>query len=253
MDAVQTYVDRIAEQIAKIGATQREAIGAAADRIVTAHADGKGVYVFGPGVHSFMGVEELFYRSGGLAFIRPIGEPGFTLLTGALHATALERTVGLAPSILRAYGVGEDDVLIINNAYGINCACIDAALYCRENRVRSIGVTSSEHARGLPKDHPARHPTGGNLFELVDLYVDTFVPVGDGVVKFGEGEAAFQAGPCSTLGMATAMNCIVCAAIELMMERGMEPEVWKSGNAPGGDTFNKRHIQRYGNTIKHLR
>ncbi len=253
MDSLQAYATNIIEQIRMIADSQRGSIEQAAEKIAQAHQDGRSVFVFGPGVHSFIGVEELFYRSGGLAFIRPIGEAAYTLLGGALHATRLERTPGLARSVLESYGVAEGDVLIINNAYGINCGCIDAALYCRERKVVSIAVTSSAHSQAIPKNHPARHPSGANLFEVADLFIDTFVPVGDGVVFIGEGDDRIQVGPCSTIGMATALNLLVCAVVERLRDLGAPAEIWKSGNAPGGDEFNRRHLEKYGDRIKHLR
>ena len=68
-------------------------------------------------------------------------------------------------------------MLILVNAYGINAALIDAALTATELGVTTIGFSSREHADKTTADHPARHPSASNLHDVVDLHIDTKVPL----------------------------------------------------------------------------
>ena len=64
------------------------------------------VHVIGPGGHSNMAVEELFWRAGGFAAINPILDPGTNLIHGGARSMIIERTPGYGISVLNAYRVG---------------------------------------------------------------------------------------------------------------------------------------------------
>jgi uncharacterized phosphosugar-binding protein len=139
---------------------------------------------------------------------------------------------------------------IVINAYGIDAALIDAALEARRRGVRTIGVTPVRHATATTADHPARHPSGRNRHDLVDLVVDSQVEVGDAVVRiegFDQPVAAM-----STFANAYVLNAIVAETVELLVRQGVQPPVWMSGNAPGGDEANARFVARFKGRIKQL-
>jgi uncharacterized phosphosugar-binding protein len=113
-----------------------------------------------------------------------------------------------------------------------------------------IGVSSRRHADGTSPDHPARHPTKHNLHDIVDIAIDVKVPIGDCAVRVpgvGEGIAAV-----STFANAFALNCLVIRTVALLAERGIEPPVWRSGNAPGGDAANARFLGRFRGRVRSL-
>ena len=85
----------------------------------------------------------------------------------------VERIPGYAKAVLESYGVGKTsgEVLLIINAYGINSMTIDCALEAKRLGVTSIAITSSS-SRSVPKEHPSRHPTGKNLYQTVDIYLN---------------------------------------------------------------------------------
>ena len=56
---------------------------------------------------------------------------------------AIERTPGYGKVVIEDQRLGEGDLLILANAYGINSALIDAALTARERGVFVIGVSSN--------------------------------------------------------------------------------------------------------------
>ena len=165
----------------------------------------------------------------------------------------VERLPGYAGGVLRYYGVGEGDVLVIVNAYGINGVTIDSALEGKKLGAKVIAITSPTFSKFIQPDHPARHPSKKNLFELeeADVVIDNHMPVGDSIVEL-QGLGGARVGPSSTMVNAFAINCMVVSAVEAMLEMGLEPPVWISSNMPGGDEHNKRYIEEYKSRLKHL-
>ena len=134
------------------------------------------MHVFGPGAHSYMGAEEMFYRAGGLACINAILDPGVSMEHGALRTTRIERTPGYAAAVLKGYDLRPGDPMIITSSYGINAVSVEAAEYAREKGLWVIAITSADFGKHLPADHPARHPSGKTLPELAHITIDNRVP-----------------------------------------------------------------------------
>ena len=59
-------------------------------------------------------------------------------------------------------------------------------------------------------------------------------------------------GAVSTYANAYVLNCIVVEAINLLADSGINPPVWSSGNAPGGDEWNQQFIDRFKNKVRAL-
>src|SRR5699024_8419162 len=135
------------------------------------------VHVYGPGGHSNLASQEIFFRAGGLMHISAILDGGTLLSHWALRSMAIERTPGYGRVVVEDWGLGDEDLLILVNAYGINAALLDAAITAREHGVRTIGVSSRQHAESTAPDHPARHPSRANLHDVVDHHIDTKVPI----------------------------------------------------------------------------
>lgn len=245
----QAYRGEVIRLLQDIEEKEQQAVDAAAALMADAIKKDQLIHVIGPGGHSNMGAYELFYRAGGLIPINAVLDPGTALIHGARRSTIIERTPGYGVSVLEAYGVG-DGVLIVVNAYGINAMCIDVALEARRRRVPTIGVTSRAFAENVPPDHPARHPSKKNLFEVVDVHVDCHMPFGDAVVSID----GFQekVAPVSTLVNCFTLNLLVIRTVEKLLAQGITPPVWTSANIPGGDEANRDYIERYQGRIRLL-
>ena len=244
------YLDTVHGYLERILAEESGRIRAAAELLADQIAADRLVHVFGPGGHSNLAAHEVFFRAGGLMHISAILDEGTLLSNGALRSMAIERTPGYGRVVITDRGLGEDDLLVLVNAYGINAALIDAALTAKERGVALIGISSREHAENTSPDHPARHPSKANLHDLVDVAIDSKVPIGDAVVKvpgMGENIAAI-----STFANAFTLNCLVIRTVAKLVERGMEPPVWRSGNAPGGDEANGRFIANFQGRVRAL-
>jgi uncharacterized phosphosugar-binding protein len=237
------YAEAATALINQIATEEGEAIRRAGVAVADRIAEDRLIYVIGPGGHSQIGAEEVFSRAGGLACIVSFIDDGFYLGNGAGRSMRIERTPGYARALLDEMVYDPGDVLIIVNAYGINAATIDSAMYAREHGMTSIGVTSIVNQRGLPQGHPSRHPSGLDLCDLVDIVVDTKMPLGDAVLSIdGVSE---KVGPVSTMVNAYAMNSIMLGAIDELARRGIEAPVWRSSNSPGGDEANITVTERY--------
>lgn len=250
MELIDQYLQHSTRAIEQVAKTQTGNIQKAAALVADAIAQDRLINVFGTGGHSNIGAEEMFWRAGGLAAVNAMLDPGINLAFGARRSSGVERTTGYAKVVLDYYGLKEGDVLILVNAYGINCVTIDTALECRKRGIKVIGVTSAACSDPVPADHPARHPSGKNLPEVVDVHVDTQVPLGDAVIDVPG--SAQKVGPVSTMLNAFALNSIVITAVDMLAKRGIEPPVWRSGNIPGGDEANQKYFEKYAFRAKHL-
>jgi uncharacterized phosphosugar-binding protein len=244
------YYQAVSKLIRTIYEREQGSIKAAAmifaDQIAQDHL----IHVFGSGGHSYIGAEEMSWRAGGLVPVSPIFDPGVSLSLGARRSTEVERVPGYMPAVLRTYPLKAGEAIVIVNAYGINAATIDTALEAKRLSLKVIGVTATYTAEALAPDHPSRHPSGKNLHEIVDVFVNTYVPLGDAVVEienFSQKVAAV-----STIANAFTLQLIVAETVDLLVERGIDPPVWKSANSPGGDEYNKKYIEKYAGRIKHL-
>lgn len=116
--------------------------------------------------------------------------------------------------------------------------------------MKTIGITSVRHASEISTDHVARHPSKQNLHDLVNAVLDSKVEVGDAVVEI-EGLDK-PVGAMSTFANAYLLNALVVETVKLLVEEGISPPIWTSGNAPGGDEANARFIDRFRGRIGKL-
>jgi len=244
------YLERIIGQLEEIAASEGNSLDAAATKLAETIAADRLVHVFGPGGHSNLATQEIFFRAGGLMHVDAILDEGTLLSNGALRSMAIERTPGYGRVVIRNAGIGEGELLLLVNAYGINAALIDAALEAKARGAFLIGVSSRRHAQGTAPDHPARHPSRKNLHDLVDIAIDTGVPIGDAVIEVPGLDDPIAA--ISTFANAFALNCLVIRTVAKLVERGVEVPVWRSGNAPGGDEANARFIGRFRSRVRAL-
>lgn len=244
------YFNNVVDIFKKIKKQSENSIDKAATLMSEVILDGKLVHIIGPGGHSNMAAMEVLWRAGGLAPINAILDPGIALVHGAKHSNIIERTPGYAKSVLDSYDIKEGEVMIIANAYGINSMTIDSALEAKARGLKTIGVSSTSFPDYVPKNHPARHPSGKNLYEIVDVFVDNYLPLGDAIVKFDNFEQKIA--PTSTLCNTFTLNLMVIKTVEKILKKGGIPPVWVSANMPGGDKANKQLEEKYSHRIKHL-
>lgn len=244
------YVEKAFENIKQVVEQQGDNIKKAASLMADAIEADKLISVYGGGGHTTLVMGEMFFRAGGLANINPIMETGLSVFNQSLKYLELERCVNYGASIMKYYDLQRDDLLIIFHNIGINPATIDAALEAKEQGVKIIAVSSSYWQKEMPRDHFIRHPNGKNLFDLADVCIDDYNPVGDSVVKVPGFDAPI--GPVSNVVDFTIAHLLEIETVRLCVERGIVPPVWNSANEPGGDEKNQGYIKEYKPRIKSL-
>jgi uncharacterized phosphosugar-binding protein len=250
MEALESYYAGVLDTLEQIRRSETEKIREAGGLIGDSLAKGGLLHVFGTGGHSYIAGEEVFYRAGGLVPVNAILDPSVSLAFGAVRSTKVERTAGWVKGVLDTYALESGDVLIVVNANGVNSSTIDAALEAKARGLTVVGVTSPACSKGIPPDHPARHPSRASLYEVADLYIDAKVPLGEALVTVAGCED--RIGPASTIANAFILHSLVIAAAERMVALGVRPPVWRSANAPGGDEANRRYIAEYTGRLRHL-
>lgn len=245
------YQNTIIDIFNKI-AGEIETIRIAATKVAEVIAREEPVHVIGPGGHSNMAVEEVFWRAGGFASINAILDPGTNLIHGGARSMIVERTPGYGIKVLDAYRVGKKpgEVIIIANAYGVNSMCLDIVEEAKRRQMITIGITSRSYADVVPKDHPSRHPSGKNLYQEVDYFLNNHLPYGDTIVEIDGTER--KTGPTSTFCNVFTINLLMIEAAKALVSMGIEPPLLMSGNMPGGDEANKQLIEKYIPLVKHL-
>jgi uncharacterized phosphosugar-binding protein len=235
--AYEQYFDRLRDLLAEVE-DQGAQIEAAAELMARSIANGGIVHVFGSG-HSHMMAEEVFYRAGGLWAFNAMLDINLTSF-GTLRAGMVERTEGYARVVLDSFDVRAGEVVVIVSNSGINPVPIELAMEARQRGAATIAVTSAEQYGNAA----SRHSSGKKLVDVVDLVVDSRVPVGDGILLLDGMDTAVAAS--STVFGAALMNAIVAQVAEVLLASGEQPPVIVSMNVPNGDERNRALEAKYG-------
>lgn len=233
--ACQQYLDCIAEKI-KTAQQHPAPVQQAAQLIYHSFCSGGFLYVFGTG-HSHMFAEEVFYRAGGLARVKPMLDERLMLHRSASQSTAYERQSGLALELFQKSPLTGKDVLLIASNSGRNSVTIEMAQLARQAGAAVIALTSLRHSSA----QASRHPSGKRLFELSDVVLDNFGETGDACVCVG----GVQVAATSTVVGCALLEAVVAQVVQLGAQAGHPVETFASSNVDGGDAYNQRLIDRY--------
>ena len=236
------YADKLIGVICTLRDTQRENILAAARLAADTICHDGIIYVFGCG-HSHLLAEEVFYRAGGLACVSPIVNEPLMLHESAIGSGKLEKTQGLAPSVLEGYEFGSHDLLIIASTSGVNGVPVEVAVEAKNRGVKVIGISS-----GAYDSVPPRNMHGIHLSQAVDLSIDNAVPYGDACLQ-PEGLET-KTTPVSTVAGAYILHSILTEAVQLAVNAGASVPVFTSANIVGGNDKNQALFDKYAPRIK---
>lgn len=217
------------------------AIRTAAELVASRIAAGGQVYVFGTG-HSHLIALDVFYRAGGLAPVCPILDLSLMLHQGAVESTRRERATGIAPGILGRYRVNPAlDCLVVASNSGKNAVPTEMAETAKAIGLPVISISSFAYAAALG---------GGGLADVADIAIDNHCPPGDSIVALDE--RLPRMAPGSTIAGTAILHSILLCAAELLVERGVDPQVYISANMPGGPAHNAQLIERWRQRNPHL-
>jgi uncharacterized phosphosugar-binding protein len=243
VDKATPYAETMQGLLQGVVETQMEGIQRAAGLIAEAIAQDGILYTFGTG-HSHVIAEDVAYRAGGLAPVDAMNEPSLTGHHKVVQSEYMERVEGMAEVILDYYGLSANDVLVVISNSGRNAAPIEMAMGAQRRGAPVIVITSLAHSKGTQ----SRHSSGKKLYQFADVVIDNGCPKGDCVMHLEGLEQPVGAGS-GVAGMFI-LHSIIVQAIQNLLERGIDPPVFRSGNLDGSDQFNSKFLQRYKGRIK---
>ena len=107
------YLHRVTALMRSILDEERASLDAAAARLADQVEADRLIHVFGPGGHSNLAAQEIFFRAGGLMHVAAILDEGTLLSNGALRSMAMERTPGYGRLVIADRRLGEGDLLLL--------------------------------------------------------------------------------------------------------------------------------------------
>lgn len=219
---------------------QEEAIDQAADLIAASMEQGGVLHVFGCG-HSQMFGEELCYRTGGLVPVNAILVPQYAIYPDIRLCQVMERQENAAHKVLDSFVTKPQDVMLIVSISGRNPAGIDMALAAHEKGMKVIALTSLDYTNHAV----SRHSSGKKLCDVSDLVLDACGIEGDAVLEDERLPKGVRfASPSTIVGMQLLVG-IMAEVTDRLLEHGLQPEIWVSGNVDHGDAWNSAYLEKY--------
>ncbi len=203
------------------------------------------IYTCGTG-HSHLLAEEIFYRAGGFARVRPLLLPQLMLHESATGSTNEERKEGYAPILFQEYTITKNDVLLISSNSGRNAVPIELASYAHQQGVKIIVITNLAHSKSVT----SRHASGLKLYQLGDVVLDNFGEIGDAALTLDGMDT--PVGPTSTVIGTALLQAICVEATAQLLAQGITPEVFASSNSDQGATHNEVLLEAYKPLVKML-
>jgi uncharacterized phosphosugar-binding protein len=238
------WIEEGSALLERIATTQAEPIETASAWCADAIAAGGLVHLFGTG-HSRIPVEEMFPRYGSYPGWNPIVELSMTFHTqvvganGQRQAMHIERTPGLAETILSNFTFGSSDVMIVFSASGLTAVPVEMARGARARGLRVVAVTSVAQSMS---DEPAPE-LGGRLLDDADLVIDLCTPHADALCAVDGLDT--PVGPGSTLAAVAIVNSLKVRVAQLLVERGAMPPVLTRASVVGEERSRRLFDEAY--------
>jgi len=241
----EDYLQVVTATMARVAASQRDAVARAADLITAALRAGGVVHAFGTG-HSEALAMEIAGRAGGLVPTNRIALRDLVLYGGEpadILGPTLERDPTVARRLLDLAPVRESDIFVIASNSGVNGAIVEFATLVKDRGHALIAITSAEHSAGMA----SRHPSGRKLGDLADVVLDNGAPFGDAALPLPGGGAV---GAVSSITAALLAQQITVEVVARLIDAGETPPVYLSANIPAGDEHNRELEARYAGRIR---
>lgn len=254
MNAAITYFDKTLSILQHLRETQLPNLERAAQICTDSIGSGGLVFLFGNG-HSRMMCEEMTPRQGcfpGWVALVELSLSNHAAIVGANGLRAplyLEKYEGYAEEILKGFKFGPHDAFIVISTSGIRPVVVEMAMGAKRRGMPVIGLCARAHC----EQSVAAHSSGQKLIDVVDVVIDNGCPPGDCVVEL-EG-LDWRTGPTSTVAGGMIINMLRCRVAELLLERGIRPELLPShqfvGNASAAEQL-ERFYEAYRRSLAHL-
>ena len=249
MNAWEKYFDILNEVVDKVKTTQAENIMKAATILADTTEKGGIIYGFGTG-HSHLVADDAFWRAATPANYCALLEPSATGNQEVTKSYYVENTYGIGKLIVDYHRITPNDCMIIISNSGNNIAPVDAALRAKEKGIPVIAITAVEYSDYLK----TKHKDGVKLKDVADVVLDNCSLIGDAAVEIEN--FPMKVGSTSTIPNIYLQNAILTQMVEILVQRGFEPDVYYNGHLAFRDEncadHNDRLVDKYFYRIRNL-
>jgi len=238
METAARYFTHVQSKLQEVLEQELPNIEQAAEFVAESCKKGGKFYVFGTG-HSHMIAEELYLRAGGLALVHAILPPELMLHEMPNKSTHLERLEGYAKAMIELYRVEEKDTILVISNSGRNAVPVEMCLEAKKKGTSVIAMTSMKHSSSCT----SRHNSGLKMYEIADVTIDNHGEIGDAAFPIEGLDTCI--GPTSDAVGITIAQALICEVVDKLVKSGIQPPVFKSSNADGGDAHNANIFDTY--------
>ena len=236
---MRSYWKEINALLEQVAEQEKENIDSTSKLVATRIRNGGILQLFGCG-HSHLLAQEAYYRAGGLVPVSPITLEPVMLHKGALTSSQNEKDPTFIEQNKDHISFEPNDILVVISTSGRNPSPIDMAFLGKKAGILVISLQSL-----LYRGQEGKHASGKRLEEVVDIVLNTHVPVGDGLL----GNKGLQYGPASTVVGATLLNALICQVIEELSKESEQLPIFKSANLSDSQLHNEAMMEKYKNRI----
>lgn len=249
MKAWENYFTTMQNVVEHVMKTQEDNIMKAAQILADTSEKGGIIYGFGTG-HSHLVTDDAFWRAATPANYCALLEQSATGSFEITKSYYVENTYGIGSLIVDYNRITPDDCMIIISNSGNNIAPVDAAIRAKEKGIPVIAITAVEYSDYLK----TKHKDGVKLKDVADVVLDNCSLIGDAAVDIEGFE--MKVGSTSTIPNVFLQNAILVQMVELLVEKGIEPDVYYNGHMafmkPECADHNDKLVDKYFYRIRNL-
>ncbi|EAG3488410.1 sugar isomerase domain-containing protein [Listeria monocytogenes] len=231
-----TFFDKARELTEELEKTQAESIHQAAKLVADSIMNDGIIQAFGSG-HSYAAAIEVCGRAGGLIPSKVIMDPA-----GGYY----ESIEGVGSLLTHRLQAKPNDIFFLISNSGRNPMGIELAEWIKSQDCKLIVVTALDASQTAA----SRHSSGKLLYEFADVILDNRSVQGDAALEL-EGLEGKVCGT-SSFSAVLLLQQTIYEAVELMLEKGYTPPVYRSANIDGGYEYNFAIEDKFSDRIFHL-
>ncbi|MGL4590123.1 MAG: SIS domain-containing protein [Mycoplasmatales bacterium] len=229
------YVDMIMPKMKEVVKLEQDKIDQAAKIIAKQVSSGGILQAFGSG-HSYAAAIEICGRAGGLIPSKVIDEPSRGIY---------EMVEGVGEQFVKISDFQRNDVVVLISNSGRNPLAIEIADHVKKCGAKIIVLTALTESKKMT----SRHSSGKKLYEFADVILDNHSCDGDAAIALSGLDV--KTGGTSSLTGTILLNEVMLRAIQLMLEAGFNPPLFKSANVDGGAEYNEKLLEKYAKRLYH--
>lgn len=249
MKGWERYFAKSLEIVERVRAGQGDNIMQAAKLLADCTEKGGIIRTFGCG-HSHLISEDVFWRSATLANVQAIVECSVSGQVEITKSGKLESVEGYGQILFAYHRIASPDVVICISNSGNNAVTIDFAKAAKEAGVPVIAITNVRYSDYLNKEYSE----GINLKDVADVVIDNCSEIGDACVDIDNFD--IKVGSSSTIPGVFIQTALMVQATELLVDRGINPDVYYNGhlasNSEDVRIHNDRIVDKYYYKIRNL-